>query len=64
MNAKKYFEANKNLWNKRVAYHKESDLYDVESFKNGKTSLQHIELEELGDVKGKSLLHLQCQHQT
>jgi SAM-dependent methyltransferase len=57
---KKYFEANKNLWNKRVAFHKKSDLYDVEEFKKGKSSLQHIELEELCDVKGKSLLHLQC----
>jgi len=56
----KYFEANKNLWNKRVAIHKKSDLYEVEEFKKGKSSLQHIELEELGDVKGKSLLHLQC----
>jgi SAM-dependent methyltransferase len=56
----KYFDANKSLWNKRVAYHKESELYDVESFRNGKTSLQHIELEEVGNVKGKSLLHLQC----
>jgi len=55
-----YFEANKNLWNKRVAVHQKSKLYDVEGFKKGKTSLQHIELEELGDVKGKSLLHLQC----
>lgn len=55
-----YFEANKNLWNKRVAIHKDSDLYDVEEFKNGKLSLKPIEIEELVDVKGKSLLHLQC----
>jgi len=55
-----YFEANKSLWNKRVAVHQKSKLYDVEGFKKGKTSLQHIELEELGDVKGKFLLHLQC----
>jgi len=55
-----YFEANKNLWNKRVTVHQKSKLYDVEGFKKGKTSLQNIELEELGDVKGKSLLHLQC----
>jgi len=60
MKAKKYFDANKNLWNKRVEIHKNSDLYDVEEFKKGKTSLQDIELEELGDVKGKSMLHLQC----
>ena len=58
--SRKYFEQNKNLWNKRVAIHKHSDLYDVEEFKKGKLSLQPIEIEELGDVKGKSLLHLQC----
>jgi len=57
---KKYFDANKDLWNKRVAIHKNSELYEVEEFKKGKSSLQHVELEELGDVKGKSLLHLQC----
>lgn len=56
----KYFDANKSLWNKHVAVHRKSEMYDVEGFKKGKSSLQHIELEELGDVKGKSLLHLQC----
>ena len=40
--------------------HKDSAFYDLASFKNGKTSLNRTELEELGDVKGKSLLHLQC----
>ena len=35
-------------------------MYDVESFKAGKLSLHPLELEEVGDVSGKSLLHLQC----
>jgi len=56
----KYFEANKEGWNKRTAVHKTSSFYDLETFKQGKSSLNKIELEELGDVKGKSLLHLQC----
>ena len=55
-----YFEENKQSWNKRTAVHKDSAFYDLASFKNGKTSLNKIELEELGDVTGKSLLHLQC----
>ena len=55
-----YFQANKEAWNKRTAIHKDSDFYDVASFKAGKSSLNKIELTELGDVKGKSLLHLQC----
>ena len=35
-------------------------MYDLEVFKNGKSSLMPYELNALGDVKGKSLLHLQC----
>jgi len=56
----KYFEVNKSLWNGKTEIHVNSDFYDVESFKKGKTSLNFIELEAMGDVKGKSLLHLQC----
>ena len=55
-----YFEANKQSWNKRTAVHRDSAFYDLDSFKKGKSSLNKIELEELGDVKGKTLLHLQC----
>jgi len=57
---KQYFDVNKETWNKKVSIHAESEFYDVEGFKNGKTSLNSYELEELGDVEGKSLLHLQC----
>jgi ubiquinone/menaquinone biosynthesis C-methylase UbiE len=55
-----YFEANRNAWNQRTGVHKGSAFYDLEGFKKGNTVLNRIELEELGDVKGKSLLHLQC----
>jgi len=56
-----YIDENQKHWNDRVAYHEKSEFYDVEAFKKGKTSLQSIELEGLGgEVKGKSLLHLQC----
>ena len=37
-----------------------SEFYDVVGFKQGRCTLKSIELEELGDVSGKSLLHLQC----
>ena len=56
----KYFKDNKSSWNLRTAVHAKSEFYDLEGFKKGNTSLKYIELEELGDVKGKSLLHLQC----
>lgn len=56
----KYFEANKKLWNARVQPHLGSKMYDLEAFKNGKTSLTEIELKTIGDLNGKSVLHLQC----
>ena len=54
-----YFNANKEVWNKRTGVHKESAFYNLEEFKNGKSSLNKIELNEEGDVRGKTLLHLQ-----
>jgi 2-polyprenyl-3-methyl-5-hydroxy-6-metoxy-1,4-benzoquinol methylase len=59
-NHKDYFTVNKQIWNNRVSIHVNSEFYDVSSFKKGKTSLNEIELNALGNVKGKSLLHLQC----
>ncbi len=56
----KYFIANKDLWNKKTLIHKASSFYDLKSFRNGRSSLKAVELEELGDIKGKSILHLQC----
>ena len=56
----KYFEVNKATWNEKVKVHTESELYDLEAFKQGKTSLMSYELDALTEVKGKSLLHLQC----
>ncbi len=55
-----HFETNRKTWNKKVAVHTQSDFYDIETFKKGESSLNHYELHALGDVKGKSLLHLQC----
>jgi len=55
-----YFEENKKLWNQRTVVHKDSSFYDVASFLQGKSSLNEIELQELGNVKGKKILHLQC----
>ena len=55
-----YFITNKATWNKKVAVHAKSDMYDLKAFKKGKNSLMKYELNALGDVSGKSLLHLQC----
>ena len=40
--------------------HLGSKFYDVEAFKDGSSSLNAIELEQVGNVEGKRLLHLQC----
>lgn len=55
-----YFEANKQLWNQRTAIHKDSSFYDLAEFKAGKNVLTPIELNEVGNVDGKKMLHLQC----
>ncbi len=55
-----YFKSNKEIWNQRTLIHKDSAFYDLEGFKKGDPALRSIELNELGDVKGKTLLHLQC----
>ncbi|HBE73882.1 MAG TPA: SAM-dependent methyltransferase, partial [candidate division Zixibacteria bacterium] len=35
-------------------------MYDLEGFRRGQNTLDPIEVSELGDVRGKSILHLQC----
>lgn len=60
MDLNKAFETNRETWNKKVAIHANSEFYDLAGFKKGATSLNRYELEALGDVSGKSLLHLQC----
>lgn len=55
-----YLEINRQSWNKRTDIHIESEFYDLEGFLKGNTSLNEIELNLLGDVRGKSILHLQC----
>ena len=54
------FEYNRESWNELTILHADSNFYDMDNFKKGKTSLNHIEIEELGDIKGKKILHLQC----
>lgn len=57
---KDYFKTNKNTWNEKVKVHAKSEMYHLDDFKKGKTSLMPYELKALGDVNDKSLLHLQC----
>ena len=54
------FAANEKLWNAWTAVHAAGDFYDLEGFKAGGVRIRPYEIELLGDVTGKSLLHLQC----
>lgn len=60
MDNQQYFDTNKKFWDSRVESHTKSEMYDMEAFMAGKSSLTEIEKDALGDVTGKSLLHLQC----
>lgn len=55
-----YLEINRQSWNNRTDTHLKSDFYNLEGFLKGQTSLNTIELDLLGDIKGKKILHLQC----
>lgn len=55
-----YLNINRENWNRRVDMHLQSEFYGVQAFKQGKSSLNGIELKLLGNVKGLSILHLQC----
>ena len=55
-----YTKANLDWWNEAAVVHARGEGYELAAFKAGKTKLHFLELEEVGDVTGKSLLHLQC----
>ncbi|VXA97224.1 Methyltransferase type 12 [Flavobacterium sp. 9AF] len=60
MNTDDYIFKNKTSWNNKVPIHIDSKFYDMESFMNGKNSVPKIDLELLGNIKDKTILHLQC----
>jgi len=60
MNQEYYFEKNKALWNAKTPLHIESEFYDLKGFESGENPLNEIEIQGVGAVKGKNLLHLQC----
>ena len=56
-----YIEANRRLWDTWTRINLTSSFYDVEGFAaGGGEDLDAISLATVGDVRGKSLLHLQC----
>ena len=55
-----YLATNKHAWDQRTHLHLKSLFYDLQPFIDGKSSLNPIELAQVGNVQGKNLLHLQC----
>jgi SAM-dependent methyltransferase len=62
--AERYVRANRELWDAITPHHVASRFYDVEGFKAGRarrrTAMDELEVALVGDVRGKTLLHLQC----
>jgi SAM-dependent methyltransferase len=54
-------EKNRAVWNRMVDLHVNHPEYRTREVISGGSSLRKIELETLGDVRGKQLLHLMCQ---
>ncbi len=52
--------ANLAMWDERVPIHVGSEMYANEEFKRGGLTIADYELEEVGDLRGKTLVHLQC----
>jgi hypothetical protein len=50
-----YLKVNKAAWNERTKVHIDSEFYDNKAFIAGKSSLNPIELEQVGDVVNKKI---------
>lgn len=52
--------SNRALWDEWTGIHETSEFYDLQTFKQGGIRLREYEIQEVGSVTGKDLLHLQC----
>lgn len=55
-----WLRINRENWDDRVPIHAASAYYDLAGFRAGGCTLRDFEIEEVGDVTGRRLLHLQC----
>ena len=51
---------NRGWWDEVTPVHEASDFYDVAGFLEGRNTLGTVERQAVGDVCGRTLLHLQC----
>ena len=54
------FAANQRLWEAWTAVHAKGEFYDLAGFREGGIRLRDAEIAAVGDVRGRTLLHLQC----
>lgn len=54
------YATNQAWWDERATLHARSSFYDIQKVVEGETRLSDYEITEMGDVKNRSLLHLQC----
>jgi len=57
---RKELELNRGHWDEATRLHTRGNVYGIDDFKAGTCRLHRVEVEEVGDVHGKRLLHLQC----
>jgi 2-polyprenyl-3-methyl-5-hydroxy-6-metoxy-1,4-benzoquinol methylase len=55
-----YLAANRALWDEWTDIHETSEFYDLEAFRRGGIRLRRFEIDDVGPVEGRTLLHLQC----
>jgi SAM-dependent methyltransferase len=55
-----WIRLNRASWDESVPYHLASEFYDVEGFVAGDEPLDPFEIDELGPVEDRTLVHLQC----
>ncbi|MEO3787937.1 class I SAM-dependent methyltransferase [Actinocorallia sp. B10E7] len=53
-------EVNQANWDERVPIHLAGSFYDLPGFREKRDVLRDFEIAEVGDVTGRSLVHLQC----
>jgi SAM-dependent methyltransferase len=56
----KFLQVNRARWNELAGIHAESAHYDLEGFFKGDIRIRDYERADVGDVTGKTLLHLMC----
>jgi len=55
-----FMEANRAHWDEAASIHPTTEFYDVPGFKQDRRPFDPLVLEQIGDVSGQSVLHLQC----